>query len=107
MTWEVILKQLLAQGILGLFCGISMWVAWSKDREQKSDRKEYQEKLEEMAKAHKAEMNALLERYVSKSETWMSKYHEMAKAQDDTMSAMAQVVEHIAPGLAAAKGKGG
>lgn len=81
------LQQLLNAGLAGAVAVLAIIFAWRKDREAKAAterviviQKDHADKMAELNKDHKAQMVAFEERYVTKAETWMSKYHELAEA---------------------------
>lgn len=95
MTLDQIGKILIVYGPLGVMCFIALMVAWQKDKDLKTERQEYQKKLEEMAKAHQAEMNVLEERYITKAENWMNKYHELATVLAELETGFEKVVDRF------------
>lgn len=105
LGFEEIAKQLLAYGPLGLFTLIALFVAWRKDKELTDERKEHQKRMDEKDKAHQLEMNVLEEKYVSKAETWMAKYHELSTAQNETIEELTQYAQRTQ--LMISSGKGG
>ena len=81
-----VLKNLLGYGVLGVVAVLAVLFARYKDKEAKAAQKtledlhaSYQAKLEASNQAHRVEIEALLERYISKAETWMEKFHEHAR----------------------------
>lgn len=90
-----IISKFLEYGVLGMIALLAMWVAWRKDREfndltKEKDalHKEHAERLETLTTDHKNEMMALEERYITKAETWMQQHHELARAQNEVLTAM-------------------
>lgn len=84
MEFEFV-KQLASYGLLGVVSALFGAWALSKDRQLTKERLQYMEKLEAQAAAHKAEMHALEERYITKAETWMTKHHELMASMNDVM----------------------
>lgn len=85
-------KAIASYGLLGVFCALFGFIAFSKDKQLAKERLEYLEKLEAAAATHKAEMHALEERYVTKSETWMGKYHELMSSMNEVMEQLTKRV---------------
>ncbi len=82
----------LEHGVLGVVALLAIWFAIRKDREVASVVAEkdalhgaHAAAIAELNLTHKAEMEALQERYITKAETWMSKYHEMTDSQNDVL----------------------
>ena len=75
---DVGLKEfLLTQGILGAVALILMWVVVRLYNEREKERG-----------LHQAELKACEERYLSKAETWMEKYHELAKSLNTVLESI-------------------
>ena len=83
-----IAPKLLEYGLLGAITLGSLWVAAKMYKRGDSIREETQQRLEEKDKEHAAEMQALQERYITKSESWMQQYHEQARAQTEVLQSM-------------------
>lgn len=89
------MKHLAGYGALGVITVLALLFARYKDRETKAAQttirdlhNSYQGKIEEADTEHRREMQVLLERYISKSETWMEKYHEHARELRVLVSAL-------------------
>lgn len=74
-------------GVLSVVTAIAITWAVMKDRAIAAlhlkvglTQKEHNEKLEKLAEKHKDEMSTLEERYITKAESWMEKYHDLSKA---------------------------
>lgn len=78
-------KAIASYGLLGVVCALFGVIAFSKDKQLTKERLEYMEELKAQAAAHKAEMHALEERYITKAETWMAKHHELMASMNDVM----------------------
>ncbi len=78
----------LEHGLLGIVTLIALWFAFKKDRENVALHKDHAAATDAMNKEHKLEVTAIQERYITKAETWMAKYHEMASSQVDVLSAL-------------------
>ena len=85
-----VLKNLLGYGVLGIVSVLAVLFARYKDREARRVEEKsqvqlaalhtlYQERIEATSKDHRVEVEVLLERYISKAETWVEKYNEMAR----------------------------
>jgi hypothetical protein len=72
-----LLKDLAESGVIGLVAVIAL--RWAM--------RMYQD-MQKMQKAHQQAMEALRERLITKAETWMEKYHELAKAQNELLDAI-------------------
>lgn len=88
MPLEEIAKALIIYGPLGIFCVIAMYVANQKDKALAALQKEYIEKFEELQKQCQKEMQEFQERYILKSETWQTKYHELADSMQGVIKAL-------------------
>jgi hypothetical protein len=86
--FEEIAKSLVVYGPLGIFCALSLGFAYQKDRALAKAPKDFLDKQEALAKQHKEETQALLERYITKAETWMNKYQELATSQHAVIDAI-------------------
>jgi hypothetical protein len=75
----------LEHGLLGVVSLIALWFAYKKDREAVALHESHAERVTLLNADHAAEMKALQERYISKAETWMGKYHEMADGQNEVL----------------------
>lgn len=93
-----IVEVLLRSGVLGIVALVTLLVARklyldlaklraSKDALHEKHKEEIsalheaqKERLREILAVHKEEMKALEERYITKAETWMQQYHDLAKA---------------------------
>jgi membrane protein DedA with SNARE-associated domain len=71
------LKALIGQGILGIVALISLYVAGYLYRELKEERGR-----------HSKEMRDLEERYVTKAETWIGKYHDLSSSITSALQAL-------------------
>lgn len=87
-----LLKAIASYGALGAISAFALWVANNKDQQLTKERLEYMEKIEAAAATHKAEMHALEERYITKSETWMAKYHELMSSMNEVMDQLTKRV---------------
>jgi len=92
---EELISKFLEYGLLGVVALAAIWIAWRKDRENKTLHEEKDEmhnahaqQLETLVTDHKSEMMALEERYITKAETWMQQHHELARAQNEVLVAM-------------------
>ena len=90
-----VLKNLLGYGVIGIVAVLAVLFARHKDKESREAKKaidllhaSYQAKLEAANQTHRVEIEALLERYVSKAETWMEKYSEHARELRVLISAL-------------------
>jgi len=73
-----IASVLLVYGPLGVICILSLLFAWKKDRDLAKERVAFQNRIDDQSKAHHEELQTLQERFITKAETWMSKYGELA-----------------------------
>lgn len=80
-----IVGAFLEHGLLGVVTLIALWFAFKKDREATALHEAHAESTAALNATHKSEMEALQERYITKAETWMSKYHEMADSQNEVL----------------------
>lgn len=87
---EAVTSTLLVYGPLGVITLLAIFVAVQKDRELTKDRKSFLDKQECLAKAHKEEMHSLEERYVTKAESWMQQYHELAHSMNAVAEALSK-----------------
>lgn len=78
----VVAKALLVYGPLGIFCVISLATSIKLYRDLQSERR-----------THAAEIHELQDRYIAKAETWMEKYHELAKSLNDVLESIAKRYE--------------
>lgn len=85
----------LEHGLLGVVALMAIIFAIKKDREVTNVVAEkdalhavHAERLQEIAAENKAEMLSLEERYITKSETWMEKYYDLAVSQSDTLASL-------------------
>jgi len=74
---EKVVDFLLTQGLLGIIALILMWVVLRL----------YSDREKERA-AHKLELRNFEDRYISKAETWMEKYHELAKSLNTVLESI-------------------
>jgi len=97
-------EKLFVYGPLGLLAGVCllaavrMFLLLSKERARfDADLKEqisaHQKEVREQDASHASELKALEERFISKAETWMQKYHEMASSQDATIKGLKNLVD--------------
>lgn len=86
---EQIARVFLVYGPLGVIALVSLWVSLKMYRDLTKERADFLAKhealtsqcraeVQELARLHKEEMHALEERYITKAETWMQKYHDIA-----------------------------
>jgi len=85
---EKLAESLLVYGPLGVISCASLFIAVFKDRQLTKERQEFLAKLEELNHKHQEEMQSLEERYITKAETWMTKYHEISVAQASVLEAL-------------------
>jgi len=78
----------LEHGLLGVITLISLWCAFKKDREVPALHAAHAEETVVRNSEHASEMKALQERYITKSETWMTKYHEMTDGQNEVLTSL-------------------
>lgn len=90
-----IANAILVYGPLGVIAFLAIIVAVQKDRELTKERNSFLSKQEELMANHQKEMQALEERYVTKAETWMNKYHELAMSQNSTIGALKSLVDQL------------
>ena len=76
---EEIVKVLLQSGLLGAVTLIALLAARKLYLDLANSRKAFDERIDKLHTEHKAEMKALEERYITKAETWMQQYHDLAK----------------------------
>lgn len=88
-------EKLYIYGPLGFLAAASLIAAAYLFLVLAKERVRFDNAIKEVLKQHQVEMQALLERYISKSETWMAKYHEMAESQDMTIKALKQLVDDM------------
>lgn len=72
-------SALLVYGPLGLFALVACLVAVRLYRDREKERGE-----------HRAEMKVMEDRLIAKSESWMEKYHELAKSMNALLESMAK-----------------
>jgi hypothetical protein len=82
-----VVEVLLQSGVLGIVALIALLVArklyldLAKSRKAKDELHEkHKAEINAIHERHKEEMKALEERYITKAETWMGQYHDLAKA---------------------------
>lgn len=85
-------KAIASYGLLGVVCALFGVIAFSKDKQLTKERLEYMTKLEAKDAEHKSEMHALEERYITKAETWMGKYHELMGSMNEVMEQLTKRV---------------
>lgn len=80
-------EVLLQSGVLGVVTLVAFLVArklyldLAKARHAKDELHEkHKAEIRQIHEDHKEEMKALEERYITKAETWMQQYHDLAKA---------------------------
>jgi hypothetical protein len=83
-----LLKGLSEYGAIGLVSVVSLGWAWRLYRDMKTTQAESRKEVHALQTEHRQEMEALRERYITKAETWMSKYHELSKAQNEVLDAI-------------------
>ncbi len=71
------LEKLFAYGPLGVIAVLFAVLWYRKDVQLTTERKE-----------HAQEMRELEGRYITKAETWVAKYQDLAQAQDSTIKAL-------------------
>lgn len=86
---------LLVYGPLGIICILALMSAIFKDRQLTAERSEFLKKQDTVNAQHNVEMQALEERYITKAETWMAKYHDLATSQDSTIKALKGLVDQL------------
>ena len=74
-----IAAALLVYGPLGVVALVSMWVAVRLYRDREAERA-----------LHKQELKDFEQRYIGKAETWMEKYHELAKSLKDVLESISK-----------------
>lgn len=81
------LQQLLDYGLAGAVAVLAILFALRKDRQATAAKNQvieiqqvHADEVAVLNKDHKAQMVALEERYVTKSESWMGKYYDLAEA---------------------------
>jgi hypothetical protein len=74
---DQIAAGLLVYGPLGIISLISLMAAWKLYRDREADRARYVEAQKEWEA-----------RYVTKAETWMMQYHELAKSMNAVVEAL-------------------
>lgn len=93
------LKSFLEHGLLGCVAILCIYWAVRKDRECTTQTKEHSSKIEELSashlekleaqdKAHQDEMRALGDRLITRSETMVEKYHDLARELKMLVDAM-------------------
>ena len=95
MEIEKIASAILVYGPLGVIAFLALAVALQKDRELTKERKEFLDKQESLMAQNAQEMQELEERIVTKAETWMNKYHELATSQNATITALKGLVDSL------------
>lgn len=95
MEIEKIANAFLVYGPLGVVALLAIMFAIQKDRTLTKEREGFLNKLEETQTQHNAELHALEERYVTKAETWMNKYHELATSQNATIGALKGLIDQL------------
>jgi Tfp pilus assembly protein PilN len=92
---EKIASAILVYGPLGVIAFLAIMVAVRKDMELTKERQAFLTKQEELMSKHQVELQSLEERFISKSETWMTKYHELATSQNATITALKGLVDQL------------
>lgn len=85
---EAVSNIFLVHGPLGVMAMVAGWIAWRMYKDNGKLRDEQKETLAKLHEDHKNEMKALEERYITKAETWMAQYHELARAQTSVMDSI-------------------
>lgn len=67
---------------------VAGWIAWRMYKDNTKLREDHNDRLMKLTEDHKNEMKALEERYITKAETWMAQYHELARAQTSVMDSI-------------------
>lgn len=84
-----IIGKLLSSGITGLIAALFIVLFLRKDKDLQALRKEYEENSAKQNEKHAADLAALVDRHMARSESWITKYHENAAAQTDALKALA------------------
>jgi hypothetical protein len=85
---EAVSNIFLVHGPLGVMALVAGWIAWRMYKDNAKLREDHNERLVKLTEDHKNEMKALEERYITKAETWMAQYHELARAQTSVMDSI-------------------
>jgi hypothetical protein len=83
-----LLGKLAEHGILGLVLVLFIVMYFRKEKENREQVKELNDRLVKQAEQHKTELNAIAERLITRSETWMMKYHELSTQQTEAINAI-------------------
>lgn len=78
MPMEEITKLLLVYGPLGVFCVVALVFAKQKDKALTDFTKEKDKEISELRREHNEEMRIMQERLITRTETQLAKYQELA-----------------------------
>jgi hypothetical protein len=98
---EAVVPKLLVYGPLGIINVVLLYavIALYRAKEAQSKaceiakeelRKEYQEEARKLVALHKQEQDALMERHISKAETWVEKGNELANNLHKVLEALSK-----------------
>jgi hypothetical protein len=86
---DKIADKLLEHGVVGIFAALFIYLYVHKDKALQALQASFDLRMKEKDEAHAKEMNALMERHLTRSESWMAKYQENAQAQTKAITAIA------------------
>jgi hypothetical protein len=79
---EVVTAKLVVYGPLGILALVGLTAAVWMFRLVIAERKAHAEEVRSLNEENKKSLMAWEERYISKAETWMQQYHELAKSMN-------------------------
>lgn len=88
-------EKLYVYGPLGIICALLILAVGYLYISCQNERRQHEADLKAERDKHAQEMGVFQERYVTKAESWMKQYFDLASAQDDTMSAQKELFEQL------------
>jgi hypothetical protein len=77
---DEIVKAFLENGLFGVVAALAISFGWRMYRDRIASEKASQERIDKLTKDHQLEMQALEQRYITKAETWMQQFHDLARS---------------------------
>lgn len=95
MTELKVASALLVYGPLGVMAVLFIIIAIRKDMQLTKEREKHDATILEITEKHRAELHALEERYITKSEGWVTKHQELSSSQDETIKSLKGMIEYF------------
>lgn len=80
--------KLIVYGPLGIITLLMIIVTIQLYRDREADRKAHTAQLAAERAEHTAQMKVMEDKYVTKAESWMQKYHDLADAQNKVLDSL-------------------